>query len=47
MGHMETKGEFPALARLDDAFEEDGFRIQQLLVSIVQSPAFRQVTEPK
>jgi hypothetical protein len=47
MGHMETKGEFPALARLDEAFEEDGFRIQQLLVSIVQSPAFRQVTEPK
>jgi hypothetical protein len=47
MGHMETKGEFPALARLDTEFEEDGFRIQQLLVRIVQSPAFRQVTEPK
>jgi hypothetical protein len=47
MGHLETKGELPALARLDEAFEQDGFRIQQLLVSIVQSPAFRQVTEPK
>jgi hypothetical protein len=47
MGHLETKGELPALAALEKAFDESGFRIQDLLVELVASPAFQLVGEPK
>jgi uncharacterized protein DUF1585/uncharacterized protein DUF1588 len=47
MGHLETKGEVPALAALDKAFESSGYRIQRALVEICSSEAFRIVGEPK
>lgn len=47
MGHMETKGEQPALDAIDEAFARGGYRIQGLLVEIAASPAFRLVGEPK
>ncbi len=47
MGHVETDGEEAALSAIDEAFATADFRIQDLLVEIVASPAFRLVGEPK
>ena len=47
MGHLETKGELPALRDLEEAFASSGYRVQALLVEIVASPAFQLVNEPK
>ncbi|MBM4358355.1 MAG: DUF1588 domain-containing protein [Deltaproteobacteria bacterium] len=47
MGHFETKGEEPALEDLHRRFAEGGYRVQELLVELVASPAFRLVGEPK
>lgn len=47
MGHLETKGEVPALRDLEEAFEASGYRVQSLLVELVASPAFQLVNEPK
>ncbi|MSP25810.1 MAG: DUF1588 domain-containing protein [Myxococcales bacterium] len=47
MGHLETKGEEPAIAALDQSFAAGGFRVQDLLVAVATSPAFRMVGAPK
>ncbi len=47
MGHLETDGEEAAIAAIESAFAESEFRVQDLLVEIVASPAFKLVGEPK
>jgi len=47
MGHLETKGELPALRSLGEAFTASGYSMQDLLVEIVGSPAFQLVGDPK
>lgn len=47
MGHLETEGEDAAINALDEAFAVSEFRVQDLLVEIVASPAFKLVGEPK
>jgi hypothetical protein len=47
MGHIELPGERPALDALDEAFESQSFRIQEILVELCASPAFQLVGEPK
>lgn len=47
MGHLETKGEEGALEALHVRFEEQGFKVRELLVELVASPAFRFVRGPK
>jgi hypothetical protein len=42
-GHLETVGDLPSLAKVDTAFEANGFRLKDLLVEIVASDAFRYV----
>jgi hypothetical protein len=46
-GHLETKGEEPAIEDLHRRFADNGYRVQELLVELVASPAFRLVGEPK
>ena len=46
-GHVETEGEQVAMDALEEAFEESGHRMQDLMVEIVASPAFRVVAEPE
>lgn len=46
-GHVETPGEEPALAGLAAAFEGSGYRVQDLLVELVSSDAFRVVGTPE
>ena len=43
----ETDGELPAVLRLDLAFADAGYRIQDLLVELTASDAFRLVGDPK
>jgi hypothetical protein len=47
MGHLETKGELPAVRDLEEVFETSGYRVQNILVELVASPAFQLVGEPK
>ncbi|MEP7122640.1 MAG: DUF1592 domain-containing protein [Byssovorax sp.] len=47
MGHLETKGEQPAVDDLRKAFAAKGHSIQSLLVELSVSPAFRLVGAPK
>jgi hypothetical protein len=47
MGHLEYQGEEPAIQAIAASFDEDGHRIQSLLVEIASSPAFRLVGDPK
>lgn len=47
LGHLETEGEMPAIEAVHEAFGASGFRVQELLVELVASPAFRLVGEPK
>jgi hypothetical protein len=46
-GHVETPGEEQAVAELGDAFERSGYKLQDLLVELVASDAFRYVGAPK
>jgi hypothetical protein len=46
-GHLETLGEVSVLEDLDAAFTADGFRMKQLLVELVASPAFLRVGTPE
>ncbi|MCA9707804.1 MAG: DUF1592 domain-containing protein [Myxococcales bacterium] len=46
-GHIETEGEEVAIEAIEEAFVESGHRMQDLLVEIVASPAFRVVAEPQ
>ncbi|MBC8070721.1 MAG: DUF1592 domain-containing protein [Deltaproteobacteria bacterium] len=45
-GHIEVAGEMTAIADLDAAFEEEGYRVQALLVELAASPGFRMVGVP-
>jgi Protein of unknown function (DUF1592)/Protein of unknown function (DUF1588)/Protein of unknown function (DUF1595)/Protein of unknown function (DUF1585)/Protein of unknown function (DUF1587) len=45
-GHIEVAGELPELTEIYDAFGEQGYRMQGLLVELTASPAFRMVGEP-
>jgi hypothetical protein len=45
VGHLEEPGEIPALAALGRAFEDSGFRVQDLVLELVLSPAFRETGE--
>jgi hypothetical protein len=47
LGRLEEEGELPAIEALDKGFSENGYRIQDLLVELVASPAFRLVGPPK
>ncbi len=42
-GHVEVIGELPTLQEIDDRFAADGFHMQDLLVELVASDAFRMV----
>jgi PAS domain-containing protein len=42
-GHVETAGEAEAIAAIGEAFEASGYRMQELLVEIAASEAFRSV----
>jgi hypothetical protein len=46
-GHLEVKGERPALTELDLAFANAGYRMKDLLVELVASPAFLRVGTPE
>ena len=46
MGHLDTPGEQPALLQLEESFAPE-YRIVELLVKLVQNPAFRLVGDPK
>lgn len=45
-GHIETPGESVEIEELDVAFADSGYRMQELLVELVASPAFRLVGDP-
>ena len=47
MGHFETPGEDLALAALDTSFDKSKYRIKELMVNIVTSPAFLKVGDPR
>jgi hypothetical protein len=42
-GHIEVQGETSELELVDDAWETAGFRLQDALIELVASPAFRMV----
>ena len=46
-GHVETSGEKVEIKELEAAFTGSGFRLQDLLVELVASPAFRIVGRPE
>lgn len=46
-GHVETEGETRAIDGLEEQFAESGYRIQDLMLDIVVSPAFTHVGLPK
>jgi hypothetical protein len=46
-GHVETSGEKAEIEELEAAFTGSGFRLQDLLVELVSSPAFRLVGRPE
>lgn len=47
MGHLETEGEEAAMLALQEAFAASDFRVEDLLVEVAVSPAFKLVGEPK
>jgi len=47
LGHVETKGEIDAVNQIAFAFADSGFRVQDLLIEMVASPAFRIVGVPQ
>lgn len=47
MGHLETKGERPAVIYLGEQFADAGYSLKSLLVELTLSPAFRLVSDPK
>ncbi len=47
MGHLETKGERPAVIFLGTRFADSGYSLKSLLVDLTLSPAFRLVSDPK
>jgi hypothetical protein len=47
IGHLEGKGDRPAVLDLAGAFADSGYSLQRLLVDLCASPAFRLVSDPK
>jgi hypothetical protein len=47
MGHLETGGESAVVKQLVETFVESDYKIQELLVNVAASPAFRLVGDPK
>jgi len=47
MGHLDTSGEAPAIEALSKSFVESGYSLQDLMVELTVSPAFRLVSDPK
>jgi hypothetical protein len=47
LGHIETKGELEAVNNIAFSFADSGFRVRELLVDMVASPAFRIVGVPQ
>jgi hypothetical protein len=47
LGHVETKGEIDAVNKIAFKFADAGFRVQDLLIEMVASPAFRIVGVPQ
>jgi hypothetical protein len=47
LGHMDTPGELPVIERVHEAFGSSGYRMKELLVELVASPAFQIVGQPK
>lgn len=47
MGHRDTDGEAPAIDALRASFAEGGYSLQDLMVELTVSPAFRMVSDPK
>jgi hypothetical protein len=47
LGHVETEGEMDTVNTIAFAFADSGFRVKELLVHMVSSPAFRIVGVPK
>ncbi len=47
MGHLETGGEGAVVKQLVETFAESEYKIQELLVNVATSPAFRLVGDPK
>lgn len=46
-GHIETEGEEVAIEQLERAFADSGHRMQDLVLAIVASPAFRLAAHPE
>ena len=46
-GHLEVPGEAEALKDLDQAFEDNEYRMKELLAELVASPAFLRVGTPE
>lgn len=47
LGHRETPGEAEVIDLIEKAFQDSGYRIQNVMVEIAVSPLFRVVGEPK
>jgi hypothetical protein len=47
LGHVETRGETSMIRSLAAQFADDGHRVQQLVLALVLSPAFRLVGHPE
>ena len=47
LGHVETKGEIDAVNSIAFEFASSGFRVRELLIDMVASPAFRIVGVPQ
>lgn len=47
MGHEETEGEEGVMAELEDAFQDNGYSLQDLMVELTVSVGFRRVGDPK
>jgi hypothetical protein len=44
---MDTPGELPVIERVHEAFGSSGYRMKELLIELVASPAFQIVGQPK
>ncbi|NUP09541.1 MAG: DUF1592 domain-containing protein [Polyangiaceae bacterium] len=46
-GHLETEGEEDALGRLESSFADNGYSLQEMMVELTVSQAFKRVGDPK
>jgi hypothetical protein len=47
LGHLDRSGQQPAIDALHEAFAASGYKMRELLVELVASPAFLLVSDPK